>query len=55
MRRLVFTASVVGNVAAVTPVGKVIQMLQDMVTKGEKQRHEEQVAFSTFSQYAFLL
>jgi len=35
----------------VTPVQKVIQMMQDMVAKGKQEKHEEQVAFATFKQW----
>jgi len=35
----------------VTPVQKVVQLLQDMQAKGEKEKHEEQVQFSTYKQF----
>merc|ERR550537_1363325 len=35
----------------VTPIQKVIQMMQEMVAKGKQEKHDEMVAFSTFSQF----
>merc|ERR1719159_1426584 len=35
----------------VTPVQKVIQMLNDMKAKGEKEKHEEMVEFATYKQF----
>jgi hypothetical protein len=51
--KLVLGASAVGvaSAATVTPVQKVIEMLQDMAAKGKKEKHEESVAFSAFSQW----
>jgi len=37
--------------AGVTPIQKVVQMMQEMVAKGKQEKHEEQVAFSAFSQF----
>eukprot|EP00428_Durinskia_dybowskii_P061154 CAMPEP_0170382770 /NCGR_PEP_ID=MMETSP0117_2-20130122/15123_1 /TAXON_ID=400756 /ORGANISM="Durinskia baltica, Strain CSIRO CS-38" /LENGTH=730 /DNA_ID=CAMNT_0010638437 /DNA_START=45 /DNA_END=2234 /DNA_ORIENTATION=+ len=37
--------------AAVTPVQKVVELLNGMVVKGEEQKHQEQVAFSAFSEF----
>jgi len=37
--------------AGVTPIQKVIQMMQEMVAKGKQEKHDEMVAFSTFSQF----
>jgi chromosome segregation ATPase len=37
--------------AGVTPIQKVVQMMQEMVAKGKQEKHEEQVAFATFSQF----
>jgi len=39
------------SAAQVTPVQKVIEMLQDMAAKGTKEKHEESVAFAAFSQW----
>jgi len=36
---------------AVTPVQKVIEMLQGMLEKGKKEKHEEQVQFATYKQW----
>merc|ERR1719171_1497242 len=33
---------------SVTPIQKVIQMLNDMMAKGEKERNDEQVRFAAF-------
>jgi septal ring factor EnvC (AmiA/AmiB activator) len=35
----------------VTPVQKVIQLLQDMTEKGKKEKHEEQVQFAAYKQF----
>jgi len=35
----------------VTPVQKVIQLLQGMLEKGKKMKHEEQVQFAAFKQF----
>jgi chromosome segregation ATPase len=48
MRR-VFLA--VGAVSAVTPVQKVITMIEEMAAKGKTEKHDESVAFSAFSQW----
>jgi len=37
--------------AAVTPVQKVIQLLNGMVEKGKKEKHEEQVQFAAYKQF----
>jgi len=36
---------------AVTPVQKVLQMMNDMLAKGKKEKSEEQVTFSTYKQF----
>merc|ERR1719379_2254707 len=36
---------------AVTPVAKVIEMLQGMLEKGKKEKHEEQVQFASYKQW----
>merc|ERR1719201_1579233 len=36
---------------AVTPVQKVIQLLQGMLEKGKKERHEEQLQFAAYKQF----
>jgi len=38
-------------VSAVTPVQKVIQLLNGMVEKGKKEKHEEQVQFASYKQF----
>eukprot|EP00421_Protoceratium_reticulatum_P049498 CAMPEP_0168440096 /NCGR_PEP_ID=MMETSP0228-20121227/42799_1 /TAXON_ID=133427 /ORGANISM="Protoceratium reticulatum, Strain CCCM 535 (=CCMP 1889)" /LENGTH=217 /DNA_ID=CAMNT_0008454381 /DNA_START=57 /DNA_END=707 /DNA_ORIENTATION=- len=37
--------------AEVTPVQKVIQLLEGMLTKGKQEKHEEQVQFAAFKQF----
>jgi len=37
--------------AGVTPIQKVVSMMQEMVAKGKQEKHEEQVAFASFSQF----
>merc|ERR1719371_48561 len=37
--------------AKVTPVQKVIQLLNGMVEKGKKEKHEEQVQFASYKQF----
>merc|ERR1719191_1055205 len=39
------------NGATVTPVQKVIQLLNGMVEKGKKEKHEEQVQFAAYKQF----
>jgi len=41
----------VGHAAEVTPVQKVIQLLQGMSDKGKKEKHEEQVQFAAYKQF----
>jgi hypothetical protein len=35
----------------VTPIQKVIQMMQEMYAKGKQEKHEEEVAFSTYTEF----
>jgi len=37
--------------AGVTPIQKVLQMMDEMVAKGEKEKHEEQVTFASFATF----
>jgi len=37
--------------SAVTPVQKVIEMMQGMLAKGQKERHDEQVQFAAYKQF----
>merc|ERR1719272_1028954 len=39
------------DASSVTPVQKVIQLLNGMVEKGKKEKHEEQVQFNTYKQF----
>eukprot|EP00445_Apocalathium_hangoei_P043744 CAMPEP_0203972164 /NCGR_PEP_ID=MMETSP0359-20131031/98893_1 /ASSEMBLY_ACC=CAM_ASM_000338 /TAXON_ID=268821 /ORGANISM="Scrippsiella Hangoei, Strain SHTV-5" /LENGTH=61 /DNA_ID=CAMNT_0050910233 /DNA_START=73 /DNA_END=254 /DNA_ORIENTATION=+ len=51
--RILVGAAVVGFAAGetVTPVQKVIQLLQNMLTKGQEEKHAEQVQFAAFKQF----
>jgi len=40
-----------GAGSAVTPVQKVIELLQDMMVKGQKDKHAEEVAYAKFAQF----
>jgi len=44
-----FVVSAAGN--AVTPVQKVIEMMNGMLEKGKKEKHEEQVQFAAYKQF----
>merc|ERR1719262_217057 len=39
------------NKAKVTPVQKVIELMEGMLEKGKKEKHEEQVQFAAFKQF----
>merc|ERR1719421_1158734 len=41
----------VASGAEVTPVQKVIQLLNGMMEKGKKEKHEEQVTFAAYKQF----
>jgi len=47
----VATASFVQAKAKVTPVQKVIQLMEGMMAKGKKEKHEEQVEYAAFKQW----
>merc|ERR1719160_2229523 len=50
--RLFFLALLAGASATrVTPVQKVIQLLNGMVEKGKKEKHDEQVQFAEYKQF----
>eukprot|EP00440_Ansanella_granifera_P029450 gb/GFBE01031987.1/.p1 GENE.gb/GFBE01031987.1/~~gb/GFBE01031987.1/.p1 ORF type:complete len:668 (+),score=296.96 gb/GFBE01031987.1/:1-2004(+) len=55
MKCLAWTATLsvalLASAADVTPVGKVIEMLKDMRTKGEKEMQDEQVQYAAFKQF----
>mmetsp|Transcript_33679 Transcript_33679/g.71322 ORF Transcript_33679/g.71322 Transcript_33679/m.71322 type:complete len:660 (-) Transcript_33679:58-2037(-) len=52
MRVACFLAGVVAASAAeVTPVQKVIQLMNGMLEKGKKEKHEEQVQFAAYKQF----
>merc|ERR1719355_314062 len=51
LKLLVCVALAVAEQVKVTPVQKVIELLQDMITKGEAERDAEQVQFSTYSSW----
>jgi len=48
---LVFMFIGASHASAVTPVQKVIQLLNGMVEKGKKEKHEEQVQFAAYKQF----
>jgi len=48
---LVFFFFGAAQASAVTPVQKVIQLLNGMVEKGKKEKHEEQVQFAAYKQF----
>merc|ERR1719298_232278 len=48
---LVFLFLGTSHASAVTPVQKVIQLLNGMVEKGKKEKHEEQVQFAAYKQF----
>merc|ERR1719387_1805014 len=43
--------SVLAEQTSVTPVQKVIQLLNGMLEKGKKEKHEEQVQFAAYKQF----
>jgi len=53
MMRLVapFMGLALGAEVEVTPVQKVIQLLEDMLAKGKSEKHEEQVQFAAYKQF----
>ena len=46
----VFLFLTMAEASTVTPVQKVIQLLNGMVEKGKKEKHEEQVQFAAYKQ-----
>merc|ERR1719267_126338 len=51
MKCVVFAVLGLALAAEVTPVQKVIQLLQGMSEKGKKEKHEEQVQFAAYKQF----
>jgi len=51
MKGLVLIVLAAATQVRVTPVQKVIQLLQDMTEKGKKEKHEEQVQFAAYKQF----
>merc|ERR1719203_1805488 len=52
MKGLVFAALLLCAAATkVTPVQKVIQLMQGMLEKGKKEKHDEQVQFAAYKQF----
>merc|ERR1719482_677539 len=49
--RAAYAAQKSGAKAKVTPVQKVIELLQGMLEKGKKEKHEEQVQFAAYKQF----
>merc|ERR1719359_1760734 len=39
------------NKEGVTPIQKVIQMMQEMYAKGKQEKHDEEVAFTTYTEW----
>jgi len=50
-REAMTSAEGLDSESKVTPVQKVIQLLQGMLEKGKKEKHEEQVQFAAFKQF----
>jgi hypothetical protein len=46
-----YIGAVLADDAGVSPVQKVIEMLNDMKAKGEAEKHDEMVAFATYKQF----
>merc|ERR1719305_670340 len=44
-------SAAVGTSSKVTPVQKVIQLMEGMVEKGKKEKHDEQVQFAAYKQF----
>ena len=51
MKVFALLALVAATELQVTPVQKVIQLLQGMAEKGKKEKHEEQVQFAAYKQF----
>jgi len=51
MKLLISTLAVTATGNAVTPVQKVIEMMNGMLEKGKKEKHDEQVQFAAFKQF----
>jgi len=51
MRSVIVLFAVLAVSDAVTPVQKVLQMMDEMLAKGKKEKAEEAVAFSTYKQF----
>merc|ERR1719169_235459 len=47
----IMAASVTADMASVTPVQKVIELLNGMLEKGKSEKHAEQVQFAAFKQF----
>merc|ERR1719183_2071353 len=48
---LLFASAHMASQEQVTPVQKVIQLLNGMLEKGKKEKHEEQVQFAAYKQF----
>jgi len=48
---LVAPAQAASSESTVTPIEKVIELMTDMVAKGKKEKHEEQVQYSAYKQF----
>jgi len=49
--RLAFVLAALAGASKVTPVQKVIQLLEGMATKGKAEKHDEQVQFAAYKQF----
>merc|ERR1719217_39792 len=43
--------SIGANAAAISPTGKVIEMLNDMLKKSQDEKHDEEVRYAEFEQF----
>lgn len=48
---IILAGAALGEEARVTPIQKVLQLMSDMVAKGTKEKQDEEVRFSAFSQW----
>merc|ERR1719287_79524 len=51
MARAVLALALLTGASAVTPVQKVIQLMEGMMTKGKEEKHAEQVQFAAYKQF----
>merc|ERR1719287_407355 len=51
MARAVLALALLTGASAVTPVQKVIQLMEGLATKGKEEKHAEQVQFAAYKQF----